>query len=371
MNPQLLLHLAIAFALVAVFWAVPKDRRSMVLSVGGMVGLAILDARSLIVLVGAASAVYWLTRKGGRWAYTAAIAISCIILLAYRAWQAAVPASPFVLLGCAFYLLRLAHYAADSAAGKLRAHSFGLYLSYCFFWPTLTVGPVNRFDAFIRDNQRRRWDPRLFISGLERILFGYVKLVFIANYLLATKLYPAALHVGGDENAYGAYLLNLHYGLDLYVRFGAFSDIAIGFSRLVGVRVMENFRWPYLQANIAEFWRSWHISVSGWCRDYIFSPIAFKLRKPAAGVVASMLILGVWHELSLRYVLWGLFHGVGILIHRLWKPWADENFPNMPPKARYLLGWFATFNFVMLGYSLTRTDSLAEAGHVFLTLFGM
>ncbi|MEM7159508.1 MAG: MBOAT family O-acyltransferase [Myxococcota bacterium] len=370
MNPLQWIHLAIAFGLVALFWIVPKKARLFVLAGAGMAGMAYLDWRSLLVLVASSLAVFALTRRGGKAGYAAAIATCCVTLLGYRAWQVAVAAdtSTFVLLGCAFYLLRLAHYAIDSAAGKVRDHGLAIFIAYCFFWPTLTVGPVNRFDAFMRDDQRRRWDPRLFISGLERILFGYFKLVVLANYLLATKFLPFAQNLGGDDNALGAWLLNMHYGLDLYFRFGAFSDIAIGLSRLVGVRVMENFRWPYFQANIAEFWRSWHISVSGWCRDYVFSPIAFKLRQPAAGVVASMLILGIWHELSLRYVLWGLFHGVGIVVHRLWLAYVGPRIGGVPGWIRYGVGMVVTFNFVVLGYSLTRTDSLAEAGRVFVTI---
>lgn len=367
MNPLALEHLLWGFILVGVFWAAPRDRRHFVLAASGALGLALLDPHSLVVLLSATAAVAGLTRRGGKAGYTTAIALCCGVLLAYRAWQLA---SPLVLLGAAFYLLRLSHYAIEHAAGKLRHHSLHQFFAYCLFWPTLTVGPVNRFDAFLRDDQRRRWDPRTFLSGLERIVFGYVKLVVLANYLLATKLYPYALHLGGDDNALGAYLLNLHYGLDLYFRFGAFSDIAIGFSRLLGVRVMENFRWPYFATSIADFWRRWHISVSGWCRDYVFSPIAFKLRQPAVGVVASMLILGIWHELSLRYVLWGLFHGLGILVHRLWLRWSEGRVDSVPPWLIRAAGIFVTFNFVIAGYSLTRTDSLAEAGAVFLTLLG-
>ncbi len=373
MNPLRWPHLPIAFALVALYWVVPKRWRLHVLSTSGALGLAILDWYSLVVLALACVTVYWMTRRDDRLGYVTAITICSITLLGYRWGQVMVQTegSGFVLLGCAFYLLRLAHYAIDRAAGKIRAQGFAVYCAYCFFWPTLTVGPVNRFDAFLRDEQRRRWDPRLFLSGLERILLGLVKLVVVANYLLATKLYPMAEAAGGDTTTWGIWLTNLHYGLDLYARFGAFSDIAIGFARLLGVRVAENFSWPYLRGNLSDFWRSWHISVSGWCRDYVFSPIAFKMRRPAAGIVAAMLILGVWHEFSLRYVLWGLYHGLGLVVHRRWQAFADARLSTVPGWLRYGVGMVVTFNFVMLGYALTRTDSLAEAGRIFLRFFGV
>src|SRR5690606_22484260 len=98
----------------------------------------------------------------------------------------------------------------------------------------------------------------------------------------------------------------------LYFKFSGYSDIAIGVSRLLGFRVMENFHYPFIAQNIGDFWKRWHISLSSWCRDYAYMPVWSRLRNGALAALASMLILGLWHELSWRYLAWGLYHGAGI-----------------------------------------------------------
>jgi D-alanyl-lipoteichoic acid acyltransferase DltB (MBOAT superfamily) len=142
------------------------------------------------------------------------------------------------------------------------------------------IGPINRFPEFLRDERRKRWDSKLFYSGLERVLFGYFKVVVLANYLLDTKLQVHIEQVGGNDTAYGAWLGCVEYGLDLYFRFGGYCDIAIRLAALLGFRILENFNYPFMRSNINTFWKSWHISLSSWCRDYVFTPVAYLLKRP-------------------------------------------------------------------------------------------
>jgi alginate O-acetyltransferase complex protein AlgI len=264
------------------------------------------------------------------------------------------------------------HYLAESHGRTLKPHTFLEFSAYIAFPPTLLVGPINRFPEFLRDERRKRWDSKLFHRGLERVLFGYFKVVVLANYLLDTKLQVYIEQVGGDETAYGAWLGCLEYGLDLYFRFGGYCDIAIGLSALLGFRILENFNYPFIRSNISAFWKSWHISLSSWCRDYVFTPVAFLLKQPALGVLASMLILGVWHELSWRYIVWGLYHGLGIVGFQIWGR-MKLHFPvwlHLPAVLSKVVGIIITFNFVVLSFAITRTDELSQALAIYRTIFG-
>jgi alginate O-acetyltransferase complex protein AlgI len=278
----------------------------------------------------------------------------------------------FVIVGASYYCLRLIHYLIESYRKKLPSHDFLEFVAYCFFLPTFFVGPINRFEEFVRDERRRRWDYRLFHTGLERILFGYFKVMVLANYLLDVKLAAYIESIGGETTAIGAWLLCAEYGLDLYFRFGGYCDVAIGVSALLGFRILENFNYPFIRRNIAVFWQSWHISLSGWCRDYIFTPTAHTLRSPVTGVMLSMLVLGIWHEVSPRYIVWGLYHGIGIVVFQYWMRlkvrWSLEGV--LPGFVSVPLGVIITFNFVILSFAITRTESLAAASEVFRTILG-
>jgi D-alanyl-lipoteichoic acid acyltransferase DltB (MBOAT superfamily) len=302
------------------------------------------------------------------------IVLLCSVFLAYKLVQGvtASEGKVLVLLGASYYLLKMLHYLVESGNRAIKPHAFPEFAAYIFFPPTLLVGPINRFPEFLRDEQRRRWDSKLFHSGLERILFGYFKVVVLAGYLLDSKLEVFIKSVGGDTTALGAWLGCLEYGLDLYFRFGGYCDIAIGLGALLGFRIIENFNYPFFRSNISAFWRSWHISLSSWCRDYIFTPVAFTLKRPATGIIASMLILGIWHELSWRYIVWGLYHGVGIVGFQLWNR-NKARLPGwlvLPRPLAILLGTLITVNFVILSFAITRTDDLASALAIYRTIFG-
>jgi alginate O-acetyltransferase complex protein AlgI len=279
----------------------------------------------------------------------------------------------YFVLGASYYMLRLVHYLIESNHGNLPEHSFLDFVGYMFFLPTFFVGPINRFPEFVRDERRRRWDPKLFHIGLERILFGYFKVVVLANYLLDIKMGTYIASIGGDGSQLGAWMLCLEYGLDLYLRFGGYCDVAIGVSALFGFRIMENFNYPFIRENIGAFWQSWHISLSSWCRDYIFTPTALALRKPVVGVLVSMLVLGLWHEISLRYLAWGAYHGVGIIVFQTWSRLKTQYSIGgvMPGYITRPIAIAITFNFVILSFAITRTEDLSAAMTVYRTILGV
>ena len=145
-----------------------------------------------------------------------------------------------------------------------------------------------------------------------------------------------------------------------YFDLSAYTDLAIGFSALFGFRIMENFHLPFLQKNLGDFWRSWHISLSSWCRNNVYFPVFGLTRKPWLGLYASMLTMGLWHYVDLNWTAWGLYHGTGLVVVSRWERWKKKRSarrarrPASPRRRAYekyvaWLGYPATFLYVALG----------------------
>lgn len=270
-------------------------------------------------------------------------------------------------LGLSYYALRCIHYLVERYKGALPPHGSIDFVSYLFFLPTLIAGPIHRFGEFQRDQRRLRWDSVKFSEGLERILYGYVKITFLANFLLSNRMADMIAGLEADHRALAAYLTMIRQGLNGYLQFSGYSDVAIGSALLLGYRVMENFRWPLLQKNISEFWKAWHISLSSWCREYVYMLAVSFSRRPALAVLVTMLAIALWHEASYRYLVWGVYNGLGIVVWQQFQR-AKRLLPAPPfmqsdryRVAAHGLAVVVTFHFVMLGFVLVLQPSIAEA----------
>lgn len=273
-------------------------------------------------------------------------------------------------LGFAYYSLRLLHYAFERYLGRQPALSLPQLLGYALFLPTLWAGPIHRAGPFLRELRRRRWDAALLATGAERILYGLVKVTVLGNVLVLGVLskaleraaLPAWQHALGELVTYGA---------NLYLQFAGYCDVAIGVALLAGIRVEENFDWPFLARSVPDFWRRWHVTLSDWCRDYVFVPVSALTRSPSLGVVASMLVLGLWHEPSLRYLAWGAYHGAGIALWRAAEArWGQRRIARPAlRRAATVLCWAATLGFVLLSFALTSQPTLREGVRVWATIF--
>jgi alginate O-acetyltransferase complex protein AlgI len=280
-----------------------------------------------------------------------------------------------VPLGLSYYTLKTMHYAIEGWKNTLPSHTFSQYLTYQFFLPTLMAGPINRFQEFHRSLCRRRWDSVLFSSGCERVLYGYVKVVCLSNYLVSTKLLPLIGTHTMEGTAPRAYLDCLAYGLNLYFQFSGYSDVAIGFALMLGLRVGENFNFPFLARSINEFWQRWHISLSLWCKDYVFMPVFSFGRSPLGAILFSMLGIALWHEFSLRYVAWGIYHALGIatwhLFQRIKPACLKESLDGFRGRVVTTGSVLLTLNFVILSFALTKEPDLGAAFSLYATLFGV
>ncbi len=171
--------------------------------------------------------------------------------------------------------------------------------------------------------------------------------------------------------------LTLYY-LTLYLNFSAYTDIAIGTSRFFGFRIMENFNFPILATSIDEFWRRWHMTLTNWCREYVYQPVLGLWRRPMIASYATFVVIGLWHEFSLSRILWGVLHGSALIGYFSWKRRFGRRTrkPANQPKsigarAADIGGWLATQLFVIVSMCALVVDgnNLLDVGKLFLRLF--
>lgn len=228
----------------------------------------------------------------------------------------------FLPLGISFFTFEFYHYAFDRRAGRSERGTLGEYLAFILFFPTMVAGPIKRFQDFLPklratpEDWQHDWE-----RGLTRILTGLAKKFAVADLMTAWTVHLNRHDISvADRRVLLVWLFA--YGLQIYADFSAYSDIAIGSARLFGLGVPENFNWPYGRRNIQSFWRCWHMSFTRWLIDYVFVPLGgsrVPLPRVCFNILAVMLICGLWHGAGWNFLAWGLWHGVLLVIHRLWR----------------------------------------------------
>lgn len=237
-----------------------------------------------------------------------------------------------VPLGLSFFIFEFIHYLVDTYHGRTKPTTFIEFGVFSLFFPTLVAGPIKRFQPFINQlREGREFKEEYFIQGTKRILIGLAKKILIAD--IANMYAVPLLNYGSNTNisAIALWFAVYAYAIKIYFDFSGYSDIAIGAANLLGYEIPENFNHPYLTRNISEFWRHWHISLSSWLREYIYMPIGKKLM-PSIGKKSSILlnaicqlitmgVCGLWHGAYWNFLIWGLYHGFGMIVH---KTYADR-----------------------------------------------
>jgi alginate O-acetyltransferase complex protein AlgI len=227
----------------------------------------------------------------------------------------------FLPLGISYYSFKFIHYAVEVTRGRIVDRSLSGFLCYIYMLPTFSAGPIERYDHFI-SNLDDRWSAQGAAEGLGRIIQGLIKRFVLSEMVLREAFNFAAsgtllkrLDVLSTFQVWG-YAIALY--LYVYVDFAGYSDLAIGSSRLFGIRIMENFQFPILAPNIGEFWKRWHMTLSGWCQTYVYMPLLGLTRRPNLATYGAFLAIGMWHSASPPWLLWGLYHGTGIVVYQTW-----------------------------------------------------
>jgi len=266
-------------------------------------------------------------------------------------------------VGLSFFTFQVISYLVDVWRGDIRActskKDFFLYVA---FFPQLVAGPIVRATDFLPQLKQHvgvNWD--YIYLGAQIFALGFIQKVFIAD-RLAMFCDP----VFANPALYDAvtlWLALIGYATQIFCDFSGYSHMAIGIALVLGFKLPENFRMPYLASSIADFWHRWHISLSSWLRDYLYIPLGGnRVAVPHiyANLMITMLLGGLWHGASWNFVLWGAMHGVALSVHRAWKVWGGV----MPA----LLGWVLTLLFILLTWIPFRSPDFE---HSFAFLIGL
>lgn len=252
-------------------------------------------------------------------------------------------------VGISFYTFQAMSYTFDIYRGKLEPvkniWDFGFFIS---FFPHLVAGPIVRAADFIPQVYKPYQVTRTEMgAALFMILKGLIKKVLISDYIsinFVDRVFDAPLLYSGFENLLAIY----GYSLQIYCDFSGYSDMAIGLALLMGFRLGINFNSPYKATNITEFWHRWHISLSTWLRDYLYIPLGGNRKgrfRTNINLMITMLLGGLWHGASLKFIFWGFLHGLALVFHKLWNKYVNPYLPHHF-KPGMFLSWLLTFHFV-------------------------
>jgi D-alanyl-lipoteichoic acid acyltransferase DltB (MBOAT superfamily) len=229
-------------------------------------------------------------------------------------------------LAISFYTFQKIAYLVDSYLGRIKEKSFSNYLLFVSFFPQLIAGPIVHYSEVFpqfRDPKTYRLDLANVTEGLTILLLGLAKKVILADeFARHADAGFNSVSNGLDISLFAAWATTLSYTLQIYFDFSGYSDMAIGLARMFNVRLPLNFDAPYQAANIIEFWRRWHMTLSRFLRDYVYIPLGGNRRgllRRHANLLLTMIIGGLWHGAAWTFVLWGALHGLYLLINHMWR----------------------------------------------------
>lgn len=268
-------------------------------------------------------------------------------------------------VGISFYTFHGLSYVIDIYYRRItptyNRTDYGLFVGY---FPLLVAGPIERATHLLPQLERKRsFDHRMAIDGMRLALWGFLKKLVFADTMAVEvdRIFSGYQEYGGGTLILGA----VYFAVQVYGDFSGYTDIARGISRLFGIELLLNFNFPYLSRSIPEFWSRWHISLSSWLNDYVFTPLALQFRDHGkhgmfAGVLITFLISGLWHGAAWHFVAWGAFHGLLYLPYIYRK----AGLKSLTPRKQKILTWrdtpaiILTFLLVCIGYILFRAETL-------------
>jgi D-alanyl-lipoteichoic acid acyltransferase DltB (MBOAT superfamily) len=276
-------------------------------------------------------------------------------------------------LGISFYTLQTISYTVDVYRGQISPEkNFILYACYVTFFPQLIAGPVLRASEVIYQFSKRppfKWEH--IAIGFRRIVYGMFLKVVIADNIapLVDSGFSIPIEV---MSALDVWTLGFLFGFQIYFDFSAYSHIALGSARLMGIHFPENFNFPYLASSPKDFWRRWHISLSSWIRDYLYLPLAgVKVGNKSLGglekatliknknkpLFVAWAIMGLWHGANWTFILWGIYHAVVVFFYRVMFPVTRKFNQNL----KVVGGICVTLPIMMLAWIPFRAESIFDA----------
>ena len=378
-------YIVFLIASVALHWLLPPPARKTFIILGSYAFYASWNWHYLCLLIGVslfnwAYALFALTRFKARGVLLLGVLANVCVLGFFKytnflldnargvaGWFGASLSLPVLQitlpLGISFFTFQGIAYLVDVGTGQEPLRRLRDFLLFKALWPQLIAGPIVRITE-MRDQiaSRRSLTGSSAMTGARRIIMGFSKKLVLADTLAMTvdKVFAAGANVTAGDAA----IATMGFGLQIYFDFSAYSDIAIGSAALLGFVFPENFNWPYGAAAPLEFWNRWHMTLSRWIRDYVFTPLSFTFRRRAGmellSLVGAMGLCGLWHGAKWTFVAWGLWHGMLLALNSTFlKRWFGR------VGTRSWIGRVSrvvvTYGLVNLGWVLFRSDSMNQA----------
>ena len=250
-----------------------------------------------------------------------------------------------------------------------RTTKAGEVFNYLLMFPKVIAGPLAKFRHMLEELRQREWDWGGVEAGVRRFIVGFAKKVLIADQL-ALITNGGIFDVSPTRIPFGiAWLAVISFALQIYYDFSGYTDMAIGLGRMLGFHFFENFNYPYISTSITDFWRRWHITLSNWFREYVFYPLERRRRElpvltQPVNILIVFLLTGLWHGITPPFILWGLLHGLALVLERgRFGAWLSKTMK--PLQHLYALG------VILLGWVFFRSPTVAYAWDLLKVLLGI
>lgn len=269
-------------------------------------------------------------------------------------------------VGISFFTFQGLSYVIDVYRGKVKVQKniFKVAL-YIVMFPQLIAGPIVRYSDIENEIDSRKFEWDDLITGTYRFVVGLGKKVVIANTM--AELVDGVWNNGVQNVTTSiAWIASIAYTLQIYYDFSGYSDMAIGLGRMFGFHFSENFNLPYISSTVSEFWRRWHMSLSGWFRDYVYIPMGGNKKRVYLNLAVVFLLTGIWHGAAWTFIVWGLWNGLFVLIEKLFEV---EKQRDKRKKSNPLSVLF-TLLVVNFGWVLFQAETLKEAKDYFGIMLG-
>lgn len=299
---------------------------------------------------------------------------SFAVLLSQVGWNPHMPTLRVILpVGISFYTFQTMTYSIDIYRKELKpTHDFLNYALYISFFPQLVAGPIERAKCLLPQVERpRSFAAEQFIEGLQLIFWGLFKKVFVADNLgsIVDRIY-------GNPGSSGVeyVIATWAFAFQIYGDFSGYTDVARGSAKCMGFEIMQNFKVPYFAVNPSDFWRRWHISLSTWLRDYLYIPLGGSRRGSLMtyrNLMLTMTLGGLWHGAAWNFVLWGIFHGLLLSIHRWINRARGTNEGIHAPLITVMFKAFLMFQVTCVGWIFFRSHDLNQIEMILGMIFSV
>lgn len=265
-------------------------------------------------------------------------------------------------VGISFYTFQAVGYSIDVYRGTIKAEKdFLTYALFVSFFPQLVAGPIERAKNLLPQfHAEHRFDAEDVREGIKQMIWGFFMKLCVADCI--SEYVDAVFNNVPNHNGLSMIMATVFFTFQIYCDFAGYSNIAIGAARIMGFRLMENFRQPYFSMSIKEFWKRWHISLSTWFMDYLYIPLGgnrVKYGRHLLNLMITFLVSGLWHGANWTFVIWGALHGTYLILENVMR-----KFIYAPKNESILSKVFSTivcFTLVCFAWIFFRANSISDA----------